>query len=517
MLVVEGRKEDILAKFSEQVKAEKKLVSEYLSGSGLGSIYDYLITDLFMIDTNFKYLDDILTNYYRGWKKTEDEIEPFGYNQAKDYVESRRGGIDILVEALKFFDVHKNKYEHQELRNYVDRGFFDFLRETEILRDEFNKKKGEKEVVKVFDSENLLVVRPTSYESSCLYGAGTKWCTASKQSSNHYENYSNAGALYYFITRGVDQSNRFYKVALFKNDLGINEWWDALDENLDKKNTELLESAYGRAIEAVEKDFETLGIREDFNTKIFGDRSIRVSKELTSSPYSPELTLDFVSQGVEDNLAKLKLEVGIRAKRTYKTIATFDLKVGTVLNTTDYRNVLLSNTIFDFPSENVAKLISPSRNPLTFELGNYTSPMDLLFSVFTRKIFEEVFPKVREKRELWEKYLPKEKIYISSSSPYTFAQRDSGLIKKLTDWLDSGKKGGRLDFLINSGILRKLGNKFYSLNTGEEINERGYLSTFFASALNAGIISTERKGRQLLIKKGPNYTKFKRGAQIVRL
>ena len=517
MLVVEGRKEDILAKFSEQVKAEKKLVSEYLSGSGLGSIYDYLITDLFMIDTNFKYLDDILTNYYRGWKKTEDEIEPFGYNQAKDYVESRRGGIDILVEALKFFDVHKNKYEHQELRNYVDRGFFDFLRETEILRDEFNKKKGEKEVVKVFDSENLLVVRPTSYESSCLYGAGTKWCTASKQSSNHYENYSNAGALYYFITRGVDQSNRFYKVALFKNDLGINEWWDALDENLDKKNTELLESAYGRAIEAVEKDFETLGIREDFNTKIFGDRSIRVSKELTSSPYSPELTLDFVSQGVEDNLAKLKLEVGIRAKRTYKTIATFDLKVGTVLNTTDYRNVLLSNTIFDFPSENVAKLISPSRNPLTFELGNYTSPMDLLFSVFTRKIFEEVFPKVREKRELWEKYLPKEKIYISSSSPYTFAQRDSGLIKKLTDWLDSGKKGGRLDFLINSGILRKLGNKFYSLNTGEEINERGYLSTFFASALNAGIISTERKGRKLLIKKGPNYTKFKRGAQIVRL
>jgi hypothetical protein len=319
--------------------------------------------------------------------------------------------------------------------------------------------------------------------------------------------------LYYFITRGVDQSNRFYKVALFKNELGINQWWDALDEKLDKKNTELLESAYGRAIEAVEKDFETLGIREDFNTKIFGDRSIRVSKELTSSPYSPELTLDFVSQGVEDNLAKLKLEVGIRTKRTYKTIATFDLKVGTVLN----NNVFLSNTIFDFPSENVAKLISPSRNPLTFELGNDTSPMDLLFSVFTRKIFQEVFPKVREKRELWEKYLPKEKIYISSSSPYTFAQRDSGLIKKLTDWLDSGKKGGRLDFLIDSGILRKLGNKFYSLTTGEEINERGYLSTFFASALNAGIISTERKGRQLLIKKGPNYTKFKRGAQIVRV
>jgi len=513
MLVVEGRKEDILSKYSEQVKAEKKLVSEYLNGGSLGSIYDYLITDLFMIDTNFKYLDDILTNYYRGWKKTEDEIEPFAYNQAKDYVESGRGGIDILVEALKFFDVHKKKYKHQELRNYVERGFFDFLRETEILRDEFNKKKGEKEAVKVFESENLLVVRPTSYESSCLYGAGTKWCTASKQSSKHYENYSDAGALYYFITRGVDPSNRFYKVALFKNDVGINQWWDALDENLDKKNTELLESAYGRAIDAVERDFETLGIREDYTTKIFGDRSIRASARLTSSPNSPELTLDFVSQGVEDNVAKLKLSVGIRTKRTYKTIATFDLKVVTGLN----NGVFISNTIFDFPSENVANLISPSRNPLTFELGSDTSTMDLLFLNYQRKIFQEVFPKVREKKELWEKYLPKEKIYISSSSPYTFAKRDSGLIKKLTDWLDSRKKGGRLDFLIDSGILRKMGNKFYSSTTGEEINERGYLSTFFSSALDAGIISTERKGRQLLIKKGPNYTKFKRGAQIVRV
>ena len=513
MLVVEGRKEDILAKFSEQVKAEKKLVSEYLSGSGLGSIYDYLITDLFMIDTNFKYLDDILRNYYRDWNSPQEDIQPLSFEIANRYIIEKRDEIDRLVEALKFFDVHNKKYKHQEFKKYADNDLFYFLKETDSLREEFNKKKAEKEVVKVFESENLLVVRPTSYESSCLYGAGTKWCTASKQSSNHYENYSNTGALYYFITRGVNQSNRFYKVALFRNEVGINQWWDALDEKLDKKNTELLESAYGRAIEAVEKDFETLGIRENFNIKIFGDRSIRVSSELVSSPYSPELTLDFVSQGVEDNVAKFKLEVGIRTKRAYQTIATFDLKVGTVLN----NNVFLSNTIFDFPSENVAKLISPSRNPLTFELGNYPSPIDLLFSTFTRKIFQEVFLKVREKRELWEKYLPKEKIYISSSSPYTFAQRDSGLIKKLTDWLDSGKKGGRLDFLIDSGILRKLGNKFYSLTTGEEINERSYLSTFFASALDAGIISTERKGRQFLIKKGPNYTKFKRGAQIVRL
>ena len=54
MILSEGRKEEILSKYIIPILAEKKLVKEYLSGDALGSIYDYLITDLFIIDTKYQ-------------------------------------------------------------------------------------------------------------------------------------------------------------------------------------------------------------------------------------------------------------------------------------------------------------------------------------------------------------------------------------------------------------------------------------------------------------------------------
>jgi hypothetical protein len=38
---------------------------------------------------------------------------------------------------------------------------------------------------------------------------------------------------------------------------------------------------------------------------------------------------------------------------------------------------------------------------------------------------------------------------------YTFKRKDKGLIKKLVDWLDEGKIGTKLDFLIDIGKLQK--------------------------------------------------------------
>ena len=141
MVLNEGRKEELLSKYIEPILREKKLVKEYLSGGALGSIYDYLVTDLFMIDTNFKYLDDILKNYYRENTPSED-IQPLSFEDAKRYVINKRDEMDRLVEALKFFEVHSKKYKHQEFRKYADNDLFYFLKETDGLREEFNKKKG---------------------------------------------------------------------------------------------------------------------------------------------------------------------------------------------------------------------------------------------------------------------------------------------------------------------------------------------------------------------------------------
>jgi hypothetical protein len=82
-------------------------------------------------------------------------------------------------------------------------------------------------------------------------------------------------------------------------------------------------------------------------------------------------------------------------------------------------------------------------------------------------------------------------------STYTFGRNTSdSLANKFTDYIKSqnkeNKPATRRDF------LEKMGYKF----------DRGFLSTFFASIKNAGIVTMDRKNEYYL---GPNYEKYKEG------
>ena len=55
----------------------------------------------------------------------------------------------------------------------------------------------------------------------------------------------------------------------------------------------------------------------------------------------------------------------------------------------------------------------------------------------------------------------------------------------------------------------------YSTSTNSPIEARGFYSTFFASAANAGIIKADRQGNRVIMRKGPNFKKFVDGAKIV--
>jgi hypothetical protein len=100
---------------------------------------------------------------------------------------------------------------------------------------------------------------------------------------------------------------------------------------------------------------------------------------------------------------------------------------------------------------------------------------------------------------------------------YTF-KKNSGLIKKLVDYLDSGTIGTRLDFLESVGSLESKiinGKKQYSIAGRNDYRPssgfRGQLSSFFASAKNAGILDYRKVGKDYLLTKGPNFKAFKSG------
>jgi hypothetical protein len=82
---------------------------------------------------------------------------------------------------------------------------------------------------KIYEDDDVLVVRPKSHSASCYYGANTKWCTTQKGHSSYFDKYSREGNLYYFLNK---KNNN--KIALYRNESERQtEVFDAQDARRD--------------------------------------------------------------------------------------------------------------------------------------------------------------------------------------------------------------------------------------------------------------------------------------------
>jgi DNA repair exonuclease SbcCD ATPase subunit len=86
----------------------------------------------------------------------------------------------------------------------------------------------------VYEDDRFTIVNPLTYKASCYYGAGTKWCTASETTPNHYVDHNREGKLFYIIDKTLPTSNKFYKVALEQKYDGTQKFFDAPDQSFTK-------------------------------------------------------------------------------------------------------------------------------------------------------------------------------------------------------------------------------------------------------------------------------------------
>lgn len=76
------------------------------------------------------------------------------------------------------------------------------------------------EAEKLIDTPNFKVIIPKTEEASCLYGAGTKWCTTGDK-NNQFDNYSRLGPLYTIIANVGGKTRKFqlhYESDQFMNE-----------------------------------------------------------------------------------------------------------------------------------------------------------------------------------------------------------------------------------------------------------------------------------------------------------
>jgi len=197
-LLLEGRKEDILKKYG--IDKETTDVINYFSDKDPSG--------------NNKYLEWMFKNWA-------------GLGKNRDYSPL----VNEVVDVIELFHENIQRIKNKDINSYSFLKLKETVKEAEEKRKMSElKKEAKKQKTVIYDDDRWLVVSPHSWKASCYYGAGTKWCVTSKDTANHWNNYSKNSTFFYVIDKTKTKKDRYYKVAYrqLKRD-GKFELWDAED------------------------------------------------------------------------------------------------------------------------------------------------------------------------------------------------------------------------------------------------------------------------------------------------
>jgi len=142
--------------------------------------------------------------------------------------------VTHIIDIIPIFDQKVKKQllkgSDADIGKYKDLDSVD----TALASKEGVKTKGEQHkeeksgAEKVYEDDDLLIVSPETYESSRLYGAKTKWCTASN-TREHWDSYYKRGVKLYYL---VDKKNNEKFAAAMRPDPDDCDYFDAKDNSI---------------------------------------------------------------------------------------------------------------------------------------------------------------------------------------------------------------------------------------------------------------------------------------------
>jgi hypothetical protein len=139
--------------------------------------------------------------------------------------------FQTLNEFIRYMD--KGQIENTDVTSYKDiesiRSALTLASMKELTKDL------EGQVIKEFEDEKWVILRPLTFPASAKYGSSTRWCTTYQREKNYFEKYWRKGILVYFINKKTG-----YKFAGYKGLSGDNEFsfWNSEDNRVDYLDVE---------------------------------------------------------------------------------------------------------------------------------------------------------------------------------------------------------------------------------------------------------------------------------------
>jgi hypothetical protein len=184
-------------------------------------------------------LKDVTHELVNEYKIPESKLEGMSYFELQNYLRVIGDyiGHQNYSTVTKFIEMNERKLiENSDLTSY--KTFQELELQMSLADLKLVDKEMEKQIEKLFEDDEWLVLKPLSYLSSKKYGASTKWCTASDREPDYYYRYVKRGILIYVINKKTGN-----KVAGFKNIDSSYEretsFWDIVDQRVDSLDTGL--------------------------------------------------------------------------------------------------------------------------------------------------------------------------------------------------------------------------------------------------------------------------------------
>lgn len=231
VILIEGKKEDVAKRLKQKFEYDGPFIDRMLSVDPTGYKYvDYIGKQLEKIipqlagqkgGLNFSQKESIqnilglvIPWFHKNFNKiTEDDI--WRAESLHRNLHNIVPNIENISRAFKDINQYENPEFLRTLMNVVN------SRKTEREIEREAKSQAER----IYEDDEVLVIKPKSHAASCYYGSNTKWCTTTAGNTNYFEKYMRSGVLYYFINK---KSNEKY--ALYRNtDNKTNEVYNSQD------------------------------------------------------------------------------------------------------------------------------------------------------------------------------------------------------------------------------------------------------------------------------------------------
>ena len=180
-------------------------------------------------------------------------------------------------------------------RSLPKKDFAKYNSYEELLKDlnMIKSSKAPDDITKFYEDKDLLVVAANTWEASCKYGAGSKWCTTAKDTSSYWDRHNTTGTEFFWIFKNKPQDDSNHKFSYHIKAGGGTDWCNAINNC----RTNLPETSYPKQHPNYDEIIQKLQEFHDSRTLSVPSESIR------------HMNLSFIDEWLNNNYDEVINEI----------------------------------------------------------------------------------------------------------------------------------------------------------------------------------------------------------------